>query len=60
MQSVLHTSPHTAEHREKPEVSKKFLLGGGFRGIRERKSDQITSCARRRSLIPEVVLQLQE
>jgi hypothetical protein len=60
LQSVLHTSPHTAEHREKPEVSKKFLFDGGSLAFRRRKSDQITSCASRRSLIPEVVLQLQE
>jgi hypothetical protein len=60
MQSVLHTSPHTAEHREKPEVSKKFLFANRFLAFRRQKSDQITSCASRRSLIPEVVLQLQE
>ena len=60
MQSVLHTSPHTAEHREKPEVSKKFLFGSESLAFHGQKSDQITSCASRRSLIPEVVLQLQE
>jgi hypothetical protein len=57
---VLHASPHTAEHREKREVSKKFNFRVCANGTMLTGTIQKVPCATSRSLVPEEVLKARE